>query len=57
MPGSLQAQQNEYGLGLGVATYSGDIIRRVDPGQIGLQGTFFAGEILTMFGVSVLGLR
>lgn len=34
-------KHKEYGLGLGVATYSGDIIRRLDPGQIGLQGTLF----------------
>jgi len=35
------AQQHEVGLGLGGATYSGDIIRRLDPSQIGLQGTLF----------------
>ncbi|WP_342450699.1 DUF6089 family protein [Lunatimonas salinarum] len=36
-----EAQQYEVGFGLGGATYSGDIIRRVDPGQIGIQGTLF----------------
>lgn len=35
------AQDYEIGGGLGVATYSGDIIRRIDPGQIGPQGTLF----------------
>jgi hypothetical protein len=35
------AQKYEVGGGLGVATYSGDIIRLVDPNQIGLQGTLF----------------
>lgn len=39
--GETTAQEYEIGGGLGVATYSGDIIRRVDPGQIGLQGTLF----------------
>lgn len=37
----VNAQRYEIGGGLGVATYSGDIIRRIDPGQIGLQGTLF----------------
>ncbi len=36
-----EAQGYEIGGGIGVGTYSGDIIRKVDPGQIGLQGTFF----------------
>ncbi|GAA0877682.1 hypothetical protein GCM10009119_06500 [Algoriphagus jejuensis] len=36
-----KAQQYEIGGGIGVGTYTGDIIRKVDPGQIGLQGTFF----------------
>ncbi|WP_228527763.1 type IX secretion system protein PorG [Pararhodonellum marinum] len=35
------AQQHEVGLGLGVATYTGDIIRRIDPTQVGLQGSLF----------------
>lgn len=35
------AQKYEIGGGLGVGTYTGDIIRKVDPGQIGLQGTLF----------------
>ena len=35
------AQQYEIGGGIGVGTYTGDIIRKVDPRQIGLQGTFF----------------
>ena len=29
------------GGGLGTAVYSGDIIRKIDPGQAGLQGTLF----------------
>ena len=37
----VQGQQYEIGLGLGGATYSGDIIRRLDPTQIGVQGTLF----------------
>lgn len=37
----VQAQQYEVGLGLGAATYTGDIIRHVDPSQIGIQGTLF----------------
>src|SRR5690606_41746296 len=37
----VRAQQHEIGLGLGVATYTGDIIRRIDPSQIGIQGTLF----------------
>ena len=36
-----KAQKYEIGGGLGVAAYSGDIIRKIDPGQIGLQGTLF----------------
>ncbi len=36
-----QAQQYEVGFGLGGATYTGDIIRRIDPTQVGLQGTLF----------------
>lgn len=35
------AQKYEIGGGLGVGTYTGDIIRKVDPRQIGLQGTLF----------------
>jgi hypothetical protein len=37
----LEAQQYEIGLGLGGATYTGDIIRQIDPSQIGIQGTLF----------------
>ncbi|MEX2591833.1 MAG: DUF6089 family protein [Anditalea sp.] len=37
----LQAQQYEIGFGLGGASYTGDIIRRIDPSQIGIQGTLF----------------
>jgi hypothetical protein len=35
------AQKYELGGGLGIATYTGDIIRRLDPEQIGIQGTLF----------------
>jgi len=38
---SVQAQKYEIGGGLGVATYTGDMIRKIDPRQIGLQGTLF----------------
>ena len=41
MNNQVKAQQHEIGLGLGVATYTGDIIRRIDPSQIGIQGTLF----------------
>jgi hypothetical protein len=34
-------QSYEVGGGLGTAVYSGDLIRRIDPGQAGLQGTLF----------------
>jgi hypothetical protein len=34
-------QSYELGGGLGTAVYSGDIIRKIDPGQAGLQGTLF----------------
>lgn len=37
----VEAQQYEVGFGLGGATYTGDIIRHVDPSQIGIQGTLF----------------
>lgn len=37
----LKAQQYEVGFGLGGATYTGDIIRPIDPAQIGIQGTLF----------------
>ncbi|HLW20003.1 MAG TPA: DUF6089 family protein [Cyclobacteriaceae bacterium] len=37
----VQAQQYEVGLGLGGATYTGDIIRHIDPSQVGIQGTLF----------------
>ncbi|EOZ97998.1 hypothetical protein A33Q_1505 [Indibacter alkaliphilus LW1] len=36
-----KAQQYELGGGLGIAAYSGDIVRRLDQGKIGLQGTLF----------------
>ncbi len=36
-----KAQKYEIGGGLGGAVYSGDIIRKIDPGQLGLQGTLF----------------
>lgn len=39
--GPVNAQKYEVGGGLGAATYTGDIIRKVDPRQIGLQGTLF----------------
>jgi hypothetical protein len=39
--GDLYAQKYEVGFGLGGATYSGDIIRKLDPSQIGIQGTLF----------------
>jgi hypothetical protein len=35
------AQQYEVGLGLGAGTYTGDILRRIDPAQLGIQGTLF----------------
>ena len=35
------AQKYEVGFGVGAATYSGDIIRKLDPAQIGIQGTLF----------------
>lgn len=37
----VKAQKYEIGGGLGVATYTGDIIRKIDPRQLGLQGTLF----------------
>lgn len=37
----VKAQQYEVGFGLGGATYSGDIIRKLDPSQVGIQGTLF----------------
>ncbi|MBC6366311.1 DUF6089 family protein [Algoriphagus sp. AK58] len=36
-----KAQKYEIGGGIGGAVYSGDIIRKIDPGQLGLQGTLF----------------
>ncbi len=39
--GSAKAQKYEIGGGPGGAAYSGDIIRKIDPGQVGLQGTLF----------------
>ena len=38
---AVKAQKYEIGRALGVATYTGDIIRKIDPRQIGLQGTLF----------------
>ncbi len=35
------AQQYEVGLGLGAGSYTGDIIRTIDPTQLGIQGTLF----------------
>lgn len=35
------AQKYELGGGIGVAAYSGDIIRKIDPGQLGPQVTLF----------------
>jgi hypothetical protein len=37
----LRAQKYEVGGGLGVSAYSGDIIRKLDPGQLGPQVTLF----------------
>nr|WP_091695720.1 DUF6089 family protein [Algoriphagus locisalis] len=39
--GEIKAQKYDIGGGIGVAAYSGDIIRKIDPGQLGLQGTLF----------------
>ncbi|GHB30436.1 type IX secretion system protein PorG [Mongoliitalea lutea] len=36
-----RAQKYDLGGGLGVAAYSGEIVRRLDQGRVGLQGTFF----------------
>lgn len=36
-----KAQQHEIGLGLGAGTYTGDILRIIDPNQLGIQGTLF----------------
>lgn len=41
IPLHTQAQQYDFGGGLGVAAYSGEIVRRLDDGRVGLQGTFF----------------
>jgi len=41
MSNQVRAQQYEIGLGLGGATYTGDIIRHIDPAQLGIQGTLF----------------
>lgn len=38
---SSYGQSYEVGGGLGTSVYSGDIIRKIDPGQAGLQGTLF----------------
>ena len=37
----VKAQKYEIGGGIGVATYTGDIIRKIDLGQLGPQVTFF----------------
>ncbi|UJP67004.1 outer membrane beta-barrel protein [Mongoliitalea daihaiensis] len=39
-PHATQAQQYDLGGGLGVAAYSGEMVRRLDQGRVGLQGTF-----------------
>ncbi|MDR7128900.1 hypothetical protein J2X69_001232 [Algoriphagus sp. 4150] len=39
--GEIQAQKYEIGGGIGAAAYTGDIIRKIDPGQLGLQVTLF----------------
>ena len=38
---SCLGQSYEVGGGLGTSVYSGDMIRKIDPGQAGLQGTLF----------------
>lgn len=38
---TVKAQQHEIGLGLGAGTYTGDILRIIDPNQLGIQGTLF----------------
>lgn len=40
-PLTTEAQQHDLGGGIGVAAYSGEIVRRLDQGRVGLQGTFF----------------
>ncbi|EKB50594.1 DUF6089 family protein [Cecembia lonarensis] len=40
-PTPSNAQSYELGGGLGVATYSGDLVRRLDQGNVGIQGTLF----------------
>ncbi|MGY6742033.1 MAG: type IX secretion system protein PorG [Cecembia sp.] len=40
-PVTTKAQSYELGGGLGVATYTGDIVRRWDQGNVGIQGTLF----------------
>lgn len=37
----VQAQRYEIGGGIGVSAYSGEIVRRLEQGRVGLQGTFF----------------
>lgn len=37
----VKAQKYEFGGGLGVAAYTGDIVRRLDKGNVGIQGTLF----------------
>ncbi len=39
--GEIRAQKYDIGGGIGVAAYSGDIIRKIDPGQLGPQVTLF----------------
>lgn len=41
LPKSSFGQSYEVGAGLGTSVYSGDILRKIDPGQAGLQGTLF----------------
>lgn len=41
MPTKSWAQQYDIGGGLGLAAYSGDIVRRLDRGNVGLHGTLF----------------
>jgi hypothetical protein len=40
-PPTSKAQSYEFGGGLGVAAYSGDLVRRLDQGNVGVQGTLF----------------
>lgn len=40
----LNAQQYEIGGGVGGAAYTGDIVRRLDKGNVGIQGTLFGRQ-------------